>query len=376
MELTLLIMCGVALLAGKCYSGVIIQQCRNGQLYVAEYRDVNLTCGPCTGFIDWYVDDNSGGDKKYVGQCGKKYCYFDESAAFRLKVNKRNTQSFDSVLHILHFTSNNIDNTSFICECYHRIYSNRGHYYLQSRESCKLLIKENKQPPSENMKGGIIGGVVAAVVAIAIIGTIVTVYIVKRRKGRLCKGKINLRLFPCPSSFCHRKKPTSQSFEVVNRSQTPVIHYVAPSGDIYTIASTTTSGDLDGEYVTVREILENTTPETDMEDNLQTNKEIPDKTETRTTLKPTTKSKPTTGQPRNFCDLSGTVYMNVTEVPTDSGLGVYHIVPWAVIPATPLPDTGEDFEAVLSEEEYNVLFGENSTEQEDQGATYHHLEPN
>lgn len=46
-----------------------------------------------------------------------------------------------------------------------------------------LFLTENKEPPSENMKGGIVGGVVAAVVGIAIIGTIVTVYIVKRRKG-------------------------------------------------------------------------------------------------------------------------------------------------------------------------------------------------
>lgn len=46
-----------------------------------------------------------------------------------------------------------------------------------------LFVTENKEPPSENMKGGIVGGVLAAVVAIAIIGTIVTVYIVKRRKG-------------------------------------------------------------------------------------------------------------------------------------------------------------------------------------------------
>lgn len=88
-------------------------------------------------------------------------------------------------------------------------------------------------------------------------------------------------------------------------SQTPVLQYVAPSGDIYTIASTTTSGDVNGEYVTVSEILENTTSETYMDDSLHTNKNVPDMTETMRTMKPTVKSKTTTGEPRNFNDLPG-----------------------------------------------------------------------
>ncbi|XP_025102027.1 uncharacterized protein LOC112568766 isoform X1 [Pomacea canaliculata] len=457
MELTLLMMCGVALLAGKCYSDVTIRQCPDEQIYVTEYSNVRLTCGPCLNIIEWYVDDNCGEEKKYIGECIGIICNVDNSAGFRFKLSTTNILGFKSVLDIIHFTGNN---TRFVCECYNyfsNIFPPRRGYNFQSSDSCKLLIKvppgspqlqcpqtilegsnvsctctsankgsppaqfvwdgtntdtlllqdvrrelnamnytcrqmwgrnglinrttvyslqviEKKQPPSEHKTGAIVGGVFGAVVAVAIVGTIVTVYIVKRRKGFFCNGKTNLRLPPCPSNFCHRAKPISQSYEVTMSSQTPVLHYVAHSGDIYTTASTTTSGDVNGEYVTVSEITENTTSERQMDDNLQTNKNVPDMTKTKITMKPTVRSKATTGEARNFSDLPGSEYMNVTEVPTDSGLGVYHIVPWAVVPAQPHPDTGENYKA---EEEYNVLkYGENRTEQEDQGDTYHHLEHN
>lgn len=46
--------------------------------------------------------------------------------------------------------------------------------------------------------------------------------------------------------------------------------------------------------------------------------------------------------------------MNVTEVPTDSGLGVYHIVPWAVVPTQHQPDTGVRF-LMTCKNHFNVI---------------------
>ncbi|XP_025101065.1 uncharacterized protein LOC112568149 isoform X2 [Pomacea canaliculata] len=234
-----------------------------------------------------------------------------------------------------------------------------------------LRVVGKEQTSAANVKAWMIGGIVAAVMLITIIGTLITIFIVKRQKGTICKGKINLRFWPCASYFCHRKKRLSQSRDVVNSSQTPIIRHAAPSGDLYTVVMTTTSGQVEDEYVTLSQTTENT--EIDKVCNPQESQDMAQMTESRT--RPTLQSQRTTAWGRNFSDLTGTCYMNVTEVPTDSGLGVYHIVPWAVVPTQHQPDTGVYSEAVISEEEYNVLqFQEDRTRQEDHADIYHRIQ--
>ncbi|XP_025102551.1 uncharacterized protein LOC112569091 isoform X2 [Pomacea canaliculata] len=229
---------------------------------------------------------------------------------------------------------------------------------------------------SDTNNGGLIGGVVAAVIFAIIVGAVIAVIIVKRRK-EFSSERFSMKLWPCAFKFFHKKSPLPTPYATVNKptSATPITRLAAPSGDLYTRPASTISIDYNGEYVTVSDTVDNTVDGINKDVSLMTNQSKHEMTDLKETAKRTNNPKPTSAATNNFQDTIGSVYMNVTEVPTDSGLGVYHIVPWRTMSTQETDTRNDGAAAAVSEDEYNALnFEEDRSGQEDQAATYHHLE--
>ncbi|XP_025100463.1 uncharacterized protein LOC112567843 isoform X2 [Pomacea canaliculata] len=168
------------------------------------------------------------------------------------------------------------------------------------------------------------------------------------------------------------RQPWSSKAEFDNKLETqrPAAHFAAPSGDLYAIAGPATAGD--NKHVTEATSNLSYAPKSSSGHQARditnmTNKGMDSK---KMAIKP----KPTRFGKQSRQDVPVTGYMNVTQVPTDSGLGVYHVVPWAAKSETGSSDVRVHDTSKMSEDEYNVLrFQEDRTGEEDHAITYSHL---
>ncbi|XP_025100474.1 uncharacterized protein LOC112567845 isoform X2 [Pomacea canaliculata] len=149
-------------------------------------------------------------------------------------------------------------------------------------------------------------------------------------------------------------------------TQRPAAHFAAPSGDLYAIAGPATAG---GDKP-VTEATSNTSYAPKSSNGHKANMTKKGMDSKKMAIKP----KPTRFGKQSRQGVPVTGYMNVTEVPTDSGLGVHHVAPWAAKSETGSSDARVLDTSNISEDEYNVLrFQEDHTGQEDHHLTYSHL---
>ncbi|XP_025101696.1 uncharacterized protein LOC112568578 [Pomacea canaliculata] len=247
---------------------------------------------------------------------------------------------------------------------------------IKENMSYRLTVAWNKQANTPRTNAGVIGGVIAAVLALIIVAGLI-VYIIKKRKGILDREWSFLRVFSRARKLFNQrpvtplaviKKPQTQIMTQI-QTQTSIRRHVSPSGD------TASSGHVTDDYAVVYKKSFNNTDDNENNGAHQASLKINGVERQTIVLTPTTKPKSALNTQTKVQDLHGTVYMNVTEVPTDSGLGVYHVVPWATLSGSPEPDTNEYSVPTTSEDEYNELhFEDDRTGQEDQSDTYHHLQ--
>ncbi|XP_025102112.1 uncharacterized protein LOC112568827 isoform X2 [Pomacea canaliculata] len=300
------------------------------------------------------------------------------SAVFQWNVTCSNqTDHIDSSTCSFNFTQK-FESLAILCTASNTYYhqENASHVYV-------LSSLGNKQADTAGLNAGLIGGVVAAVLLVLIIVAVLIVYIIKRRKGMLDRERAFLGISSDPHKDFHKGPAMPQPYAVVSKpktqtqtqtqTQTPIRRQAGPLGDMYTITNTTSSGHVVDDYATVCGTVNNNTSGAESPDTYQETHNTQRTTEPTEAFKPTTK--PTITNNASIHDWQGTDYMNVTEVPTDSGLGVYHVVPWATPSGQTEPETREYSVPTFSEDEYNELhFEEDRTGQEDQAATYHHLQ--
>ncbi|XP_025102250.1 uncharacterized protein LOC112568907 isoform X3 [Pomacea canaliculata] len=221
-----------------------------------------------------------------------------------------------------------------------------------------------------SLNGGLIGGVTAAAVVVLVIIAVVAVYIIKRRKGmEKQEGRTSGSSSDFGKYFKHNN-PLSKLYAVVKKpkTQTPIERHSAPSGDMYTIPTSTTTQQGENGYNSVYETADSTAFYEESICDHQVEEVAKETSEWTATAQSTVKPAVAV---KKFQDLSGG-YMNVTEVLTDSGLGVYHVVPWASNSGTMNPESSTQ---AISEDEYNALhFEKDRTGQEDLDVDYNHLQ--
>ncbi|XP_025101177.1 uncharacterized protein LOC112568216 isoform X2 [Pomacea canaliculata] len=221
-----------------------------------------------------------------------------------------------------------------------------------------------------SLNGGLIGGVTAAAVVVLVIIAVVVVYIIKRRKGMAKQEGCTSGSSSDFGNFLKHNNPLSKLYAVVKKPkpQTPIERHSAPSGDLYTIPTSGTIQQGENGYNSVYETADSTAFYE--ENNFDHQAEEVAKETSEWTAKAQSTVTPAVAV-KKFQDLSGG-YMNVTEVLTDSGLGVYHVVPWASNSGTMNPESSTQ---AISEDEYNALhFEKDRTGQEDLDVDYNHLQ--
>ncbi|XP_025102286.1 uncharacterized protein LOC112568925 [Pomacea canaliculata] len=179
----------------------------------------------------------------------------------------------------------------------------------------------------------IISGISAAVVVV--IGAVIFVCIIKQRRV-----------------FSKRK------------TTTPVVHYTAPSGDLYTIVGTRIRNHGDNENIAICETIETRLSRTE-HIGCDEARSQPHKTdETRKPLKPKRNLKPIRTE---------VTYSNVPEMSAHSCVDVYHDDLWTTSGSTE-PDTTKTTAAEIANDEYNALhFHVNCSEHQQDDTYYSHL---
>ncbi|XP_025102255.1 uncharacterized protein LOC112568911 [Pomacea canaliculata] len=145
---------------------------------------------------------------------------------------------------------------------------------------------------------------------------------------------------------------------------TPVVHYTAPSGDLYTIAGTTIRNHGDNENMVICETIENRLSRTERIGFDQAWSKPDKRDERRKPLKPKRNPKPIRTEVNSA---------NVTELSADSCVDVYHDLSWTTSGLTE-PDTIKTTAAEIGNDEYNALhFHVNCSEHQQDDTDYSHL---
>ncbi|XP_025101179.1 uncharacterized protein LOC112568216 isoform X4 [Pomacea canaliculata] len=221
-----------------------------------------------------------------------------------------------------------------------------------------------------SVNGGLIGGVTAAAVIMLVIIAVVVVYIIKRRKEIAKQEGCTSGSSSEFGNYLKHNNPLSKLYAVVKKpkTQTPIERHSAPSGDLYTIPSSGTTQQGENGYNSVYETADSTAFYEESICDHQAEEVAKETSECTATAQSTVNPAVAV---KKFQELSGG-YMNVTEVLTDSGLGVYHVVPWASNSGTMNPESST---LAASEDEYNALhFEKDRTGQEDLDVDYNHLQ--
>ncbi|XP_025101811.1 uncharacterized protein LOC112568630 [Pomacea canaliculata] len=265
------------------------------------------------------------------------------------------------------------DEMTIECKASNSVFEN-----VSSSEVYALSTRDDIKAPSassaESNSGAIIGGVIAAVVIIAVVIGVVIVYIKKKRKG---SGEPESKRSVLGSSsntanFCEETTRSSNPYSVANKSKTgtSVKQYETPSGNLYTAGT---------QLIVNHKELENTAfdeaPDcyvyiSESNVDLQDRQDSQGTQETKTAINREIKQ----NNPPASEDISDTGYTSVTEVATDSELGIYH-VPWEPIPISMDQDANVYSIAGVAEDEYKELhIKEEHSRQEVQASDYNHLQ--
>ncbi|XP_025101699.1 uncharacterized protein LOC112568579 isoform X3 [Pomacea canaliculata] len=244
---------------------------------------------------------------------------------------------------------------------------------------------DEKSASAASAQGGLIGGVVTAVVVVVVIAAAAFVYFMKRRKtmldsveaGESGKERCIMGFSPHLREDLHGTTRLSTLCAVVNkpRTETTVEHHASPSDDLYTNVCTTNANKGQDEYAMICKTIENKTRNKESDGDDQVREASHEASQMKETIKPIIMVNPAILGNETFQKTSETIYVNVTQYPTESGLGVYHIVPHARNCGSSTLDANLYSAAITSDDEYNVLhFEKDRTGLEDQASPYNHLE--